>query len=87
MPWIIIVYDVGIERVQGMRKICEPYLIRVQNSVFEGDISLANLRILKQKILDFIDKEHDNIRIYIFREYRRGKIMEIGQQIIRGNII
>ncbi|MEM3264840.1 MAG: CRISPR-associated endonuclease Cas2 [Thermoplasmata archaeon] len=85
MPWVIIVYDVGQERVQGMRKICEPFLVRVQNSVFEGDITFSNLRRLKENMLNFIEVEHDNIRIYIFKEYSKGKIIELGQQIKRGN--
>ncbi len=87
MPWIIIVYDVNEKKVNRMRKICEPYIKRVQRSVFEGQISVSGLRILVDSIKNFIDEEKDSVRIYEFREDRRGKLIELGNQIKNTNIL
>jgi CRISPR-associated protein Cas2 len=87
MPWIIIVYDVNEKKVNKMRKICEPYIKRVQRSVFEGQISVSGLRILIDSIKNFIDEEKDSVRIYEFREDRRGKLIELGNQIKNTNIL
>jgi CRISPR-associated protein Cas2 len=87
MPWIIIVYDVNEKKVNKMRKICEPYIKRVQRSVFEGQISVSGLRILIDSIKNFIDEEKDSVRIYEFREDKRGKLIELGNQIKNTNIL
>lgn len=87
MPWIIVVYDVSEKKVNRMRKICEPYIKRVQRSVFEGQISVSGLRILVDSIKSFIDDDKDSVRIYEFREDRRGKVTELGNQIRNTNIL
>ena len=45
-------------------KRCKEYLEHVQNSVFEGDITDANLKELKMKIRDIIKQEEDSVIIY-----------------------
>lgn len=87
MPWIIVVYDVSENKVNKMRKICEPYIKRVQKSVFEGQISVSGLRILVDSIKNFIDYDKDSVRIYEFREDRHGKLIELGNQITNTNIL
>ena len=87
MPWIIIVYDVSEKKVNRMRRMCEPYIKRVQRSVFEGQISVSGLRILVDSIKNFIEEDKDSVRIYEFREDRKGKVIELGNQIKNTNIL
>ncbi len=46
--YIILVYDVNKRRVSKVRKVCVKYLHHVQNSVFEGNITLTQEEKLKQ---------------------------------------
>ena len=62
--YLLVVYDVAVERVNKVMKICRQYLDHVQNSVFEGEITSAGFKELKVKINHVIDKETDSIIIY-----------------------
>ena len=42
--YIVLVYDIGEERVARIMKVCRKYLNHIQNSVFEGEISVANFK-------------------------------------------
>ena len=64
---IILVYDVGVERVNIVLKICRKYLTWVQNSVFEGEITEANFSRLKHQLSETIDQERDSITFYVLR--------------------
>ncbi len=87
MVWVILIYDVDKSRVNKIRKICEGYLIRVQESAFEGYISASLLNILIKRIKKEIDKSYDKVKIYSFREDRRGKVIELGDIMKKDNII
>ncbi len=65
--FIILVYDINEKRVQKIHKICKKYLTPVQNSVFEGDITQATLRILKDELKEIMDENEDSVLIYKFR--------------------
>ena len=65
--YIILVYDIGEERVIRILKICRKYLTWVQNSVLEGEITKANLVKLKIEIRKNIKKEDDSVIIYGLR--------------------
>lgn len=65
--FVILVYDIGEKRVGKVLKTTRKYLYHVQNSVFEGEISEANLKMLKKELLKLVDKEEDSIIIYKFR--------------------
>lgn len=65
--FVILVYDVEEKRVYKVHKICSKYLTWVQNSVFEGEITEAQLRILKDELKEVIDNTRDSIIIYKFR--------------------
>ena len=68
--FVILVYDVGEKRVAKALKICRKYLHWVQNSVFEGEISKANLVKLKKELDMLIDKEEDSVILYTFRSQK-----------------
>jgi len=65
--YIILVYDIGEERVTRILKICRKYLTWVQNSVFEGEITEANLVKLKNELKKNIKKVDDSVIIYGLR--------------------
>ncbi|MCS7284569.1 MAG: CRISPR-associated endonuclease Cas2 [Hydrogenobacter thermophilus] len=65
--FIILVYDVKEERVAKALKICRKYLTWVQNSVFEGEITEAKLRMLKDELKGVMDETYDSVIIYKFR--------------------
>ncbi len=72
-------YDIGEKRVAKVLKTCRKYLYWVQNSVFEGQISEANLTKLKVELGRIINYEQDSIIIYSFRttKYSNVEIMGI----------
>lgn len=64
--YVIVVYDINVERVSKMNRYLKRYLMWVQNSVFEGEISDSLLTELL-KGLKSIVKEDDSVTIYQFR--------------------
>ena len=72
---MILVYDIsqtdkGQKRWNRVFKLCKQYLIHVQNSVFEGEISKANLFKLEHNINDEINQELDSVIIFKSRDER-----------------
>ena len=58
--YVVLVYDVsqqenGSKRWSRIFKICKKYLIHIQNSVFEGELSKAQLATLQQELKLYID--------------------------------
>jgi len=62
--YYILVYDVNVKRVSKMLKIVRSYLNHVQNSVFEGELTDAQLEELKDEAKDLMNPEEDSIIIY-----------------------
>ncbi len=65
--YVILVYDVNEERVSKVCQYLRRYLNWVQNSVFEGELSGAELLKVKAGLSELIE-EGDSVRIYIFRD-------------------
>lgn len=85
--YVILVYDVGVERVSKVNKYLKRYLIWIQNSVFEGEIRESTLEMLKRGLKRIIE-DSDKILIYQLRSdtyIERVKIGDQGQDI--NNII
>jgi CRISPR-associated protein Cas2 len=61
---IIVTYDVEAKRTEVFKKICQIYLVKIQNSVFEGDINEPQLMKLKD-ILQKETKSGESVRIWI----------------------
>lgn len=76
--FVILVYDFNVKRVGKALKITRKYLNWVQNSVFEGEISRANLTKLKIELKDLIEPEEDSVIIYTFRSLKYSNRIEIG---------
>lgn len=68
--FILVTYDVetvspqGQKRLRQVAKICKDYRLRVQNSVFECEVTEVQYCILKDALFKTMDKENDSIRFY-----------------------
>jgi CRISPR-associated protein Cas2 len=85
--WIILTYDINEKRVNDIRKICMPYLRWVQNSVFLGDISWVDFKILQEKLASKIVYEEDNILIFVSRDSKLFKKVSLGSSKEFTNVI
>ena len=68
--YLIITYDIEVERVNKVLKVCRKYLNWVQNSVLEGEINKAQLKRLKSELAHVIDDEKDSVTFYKLRTTR-----------------
>lgn len=81
---VLVCYDVNTETREGRRrlrrvaKLCESTGQRVQKSVFECQVDLAQLEALERKLLAAIDEQLDCLRIYRFPGTRGAEVREYG---------
>ena len=61
-----------------MAKQCENYGRRVQNSVFECILDLAQSVMLKQILSDIIDENVDSLRFYYLGNKYQTKVEHVG---------
>lgn len=80
--YIIMVYDVGQERISKILGIGRKYLTWIQNSVLEGELTDANFMRLKHELLEAMDEKHDSITFFILRTTAYLKKETLG--IIKG---
>jgi len=66
--YVIMVYDVEQERVANVCKYLRQSLNWVQNSVFEGELTKAQLAKIKSGLSSIIDAEKDAVIIYTMRD-------------------
>lgn len=66
MPYYIAVYDVSTKRVAKMLRLFRQYLNWVQNSVFEGELTVAQAAELEHKAKALLE-EGDSLIIYELR--------------------
>jgi CRISPR-associated protein Cas2 len=85
--FVILVYDVHKKRVAKVLKVCRKYLMHVQKSVFEGRITDASLRRLKQELSDTVESKEDSICIYCLESPKYTRKECIGIQEHTSNII
>jgi CRISPR-associated protein Cas2 len=78
--YIILVYDINEKRVAKMLKLCRQYLNWIQNSVFEGELTPAQLRELKFKASQIMNKEEDSLIIFTSRNEEWLKKEVIGKE-------
>ena len=71
--YVVLVYDVsqqenGSKRWLRIFKICKKYLTHIQNSVFEGELSKAQLAKLQQELKLYRDEELESVIIFKSRQ-------------------
>lgn len=82
--YVLVTYDVETMTPNGQRRLrqvarqCTNYGQRVQNSVFECSVSLAQFTELRLKLLSIIDKEKDSIRFYFLGNNYSKRVEYIG---------
>jgi CRISPR-associated protein Cas2 len=76
--YVIIVYDVGVERVNKVRIYLKQYLNWVQNSVLEGELTEPEYLKIMTGLRDVIDESQDNVICYKSRDRKYLAIDEIG---------
>lgn len=67
--YVILVYDIngdekGVKVLRKMFKICKKYLTHIQKSVFEGEVSEAQLTKLKMEVNKIVRKDMDSVIIF-----------------------
>lgn len=73
--YVIVVYDVNQRRVSKICKFLRQYLNWVQNSVFEGELTLSQYELIKNMLSKMI-KEEDCIIIYdIGKKWKKREII------------
>lgn len=81
---VIVCYDVCTETREGRRrlrrvaKVCEGTGQRVQKSVFECKVTLAELETLERRLLAEINEQQDCLRLYRLPETRGAEVREYG---------
>ena len=68
--YILLVYDVQAKRVAKVCKYLRQHLNWIQNSVFEGQLTQAQLTRVKSGLAALTDPEHDSVIIYQLRDAR-----------------
>ena len=74
--YIILVYDINLEENEGKRvlrnafKTCKKYLVHIQNSVFEGEISETAMLKLEKELKKYIRKDVDSVIVFKSRRIK-----------------
>ena len=84
--YILITYDVDTQNKEGqyrlrhVAKACVDYGQRVQNSVFECNLTEAQLCQLKERINNIIDHSTDSVRFYYLNRNDNRKVIVLGKE-------
>ena len=65
--YVIIVYDINVDKVNKVKSFLRQYLYWIQNSVFEGEVSDSEFEIIYNGLMKIIDEDVDSIIIYKLR--------------------
>ncbi len=82
---VIVCYDVSTDTREGRRrlrrvaKVCEGTGQRVQKSVFECQVTQAQMEELERRLLAEISLEQDCLRLYRMPELRGWEVREYGR--------
>lgn len=82
--YILVTYDVETKDPEGQKRLrkvancCKDFGQRVQSSVFECEVTPADLITLKYRLKTLIDEHRDSIRIYHLGNNYHKKIERIG---------
>lgn len=78
--FVIIVYDVSVDRVTKVLHFLRRYLNWIQNSVFEGEVTEKQLVEIEHGLSQRIKKSTDMVRLYILRSEDAVKIKTLGTE-------
>jgi len=81
---ILVTYDVsfknenGPKRLRRMAKLCQVFGQRVQYSVFEVEVDMAQWTQLKNDLIKVMDENEDSLRIYYLGNNWERRVEHIG---------
>lgn len=81
---VLVTYDISVvaeggqKRLRKTAEVCANYGMRVQNSVFECEVTPAEFVGLKDKLLRTIDVEVDSVRFYLLGSRGRRRVEHVG---------
>jgi CRISPR-associated protein Cas2 len=81
---ILVTYDVsfktttGPKRLRRMAKLCQVYGQRVQYSVFEIEVDMAQWTALKSDLIKAMDEDEDSLRFYYLGNNWERRVEHIG---------
>jgi CRISPR-associated protein Cas2 len=78
--YVLIVYDIEVARVVKVHKFLKRHLHWVQNSVFEGELTDAQIETIKAGLGRLLKDEADSVLIYTARDQRWLKRETMGRQ-------
>ncbi|MEB3827383.1 CRISPR-associated endonuclease Cas2 [Phormidium sp. CCY1219] len=79
---VLVVYDIPDDRRRlKLAAFLEGYGRRVQKSVFECFLSLAEMQQLHQKMKHFVKLEEDDVRLYWIGESALAKTLTLGSDL------
>lgn len=64
--YVIVVYDTAVKRNPQILRTCRQYLHHVQRSVFEGELSAAQVKRFRAAVEEVIDAGYDSVLVYSF---------------------
>lgn len=64
--YVIVVYDTLAERNPKILRTCRQYLHHVQRSVFEGELSSAQMTRFRSAVHAVIDTGYDSVLVFTF---------------------
>lgn len=85
---VLVTYDVatgdrsGERRLHKVAKTCQNFGQRVQNSVFECDVSMEQFVRLKAELVDLIDPATDSLRFYFLGNNWKHRVEHIGAKAV-----
>lgn len=65
--YVILVYDVSVERVNKVRQYLKQYLNWVQNSAFEGEMRRGEIEKVKIGLSKIMNEDEDSVILYTIR--------------------
>lgn len=84
--YILVAYDVNTTEKEGQKRLrkvaraCLDYGQRVQNSVFECEVTDAQFCILKERIRDIIKSSSDSVRFYYLNRSENRRVEVLGKE-------
>jgi len=89
---VLVTYDVcvvskgGQGRLRKIAKTCLDYGMRVQNSVFECEVTPAEFVLLKDKLITIFNPKKDSLRFYMLGKKGRQKVEHLGAKPVKDPI-
>lgn len=68
--YVLLVYDVEVKRVAKVHKFLKRHLHWVQNSVFEGELTDAQIETVKAGLRRLLSDDADSVLVYTARDQR-----------------